>query len=359
MKKNYILLACSLFLGTFIKAQDTLLFENFETTAFYTNLDSVDLLPGFTADSLWYSCDMDMIPDGSGSNRANGWFPVRPFAKIDEYQTGYQDSNGNPDTNTAIGANSWNNNGDGSAGLESNWLVTPSVTLGTHDTLFWKSAPSQTPRYLDGYEVLLSTTTNEDVQFTHVLFTAAEMTGTPTAGDTIFSNFTFAPAGAFVHGQDGTYIQTPASSTDPAKPSYSGQLRPFSVPLDTYANQIVYIAFHHNSHDDNLISLDDVMIRGTLNPNIGIKEQSNNLDLNIFPNPAGENAQLNFELTAETNIIITVYDVTGQMVYSQNEGNLTHGRHFANINTSTLSKGFYSVTVKSNNGFSAVKMIVK
>ncbi|MGZ4035919.1 MAG: hypothetical protein ACXVP4_13740, partial [Bacteroidia bacterium] len=154
MKKIYILLAFLLTGTSIIKAQDTLIFEDFELNKFYAHKDSVDVLPGNTTDTMWYSCDMDMLADGSTTGtRPNGWFAIQPFSVVDQYQTIYG-TPGTPDTNTVLSANSWNNLGDVS-GAENNWLVTPSIKLGTHDTLFWKSAPFQTPRYLDGYEVLL------------------------------------------------------------------------------------------------------------------------------------------------------------------------------------------------------------
>src|ERR1700746_1495764 len=163
MKKIYILLTFLLAGTSLTKAQNILLSEDFELTSFYNKLDSVDVLPGTVMDTMWYSCDEDMNPDGSTTgNRPHGWFAQQPYSPVDQYPTIYGGTP--PDSNTVLAASSWNNLGDIS-GLESNWLVTPDIKLGSHDTLFWKSAPFQTPRYLDGYEVLLSTTTNDDFSF--------------------------------------------------------------------------------------------------------------------------------------------------------------------------------------------------
>jgi hypothetical protein len=357
MKKIYILLAFLLTGVSFAKAQDTLLFEDFELNNFYTNIliNSGTPPSGLAVDTNWYSWDSDATPDGStAGTRPDGWFAVQPFSTVDQYITPYLPG---PDTNTVIAANTWTN----TSTPESNWLITKNIQLGLHDTLFWKSATFQTPRYCDGYQVLLSTTTNADntvTAFSTVLFNAKEMT--VLGSDSTYSTFTFAntgtggPAG-FVHGMDGLYTD-PASTTAPI--SHRGRLRPFSKPLDAFANMNVFIAFLSNGTDDNLISLDDVMIRGSLPPGAGVNENKNDLSLAVFPNPASDNVQINYTLTAETVVSINVYDVAGKLVATQSNGSQAQGLHFAHINTAELAKGFYTVNVKTGNASSTSKLLI-
>jgi hypothetical protein len=274
-----------------------------------------------------------------------GWFWSYPFSTVDNLTP-------DGDSNSVMASSSYFTQ----PARASNYFISPSVKLGLHDTLFWKSAPYQTPRYLDGYKVMISTTTNNIANFTDTLFKAAQMIGNPaTDPDTVFADFTFFPTGAFVHGEDGLYIDI-ASTTTPV--SHVGQLRPFSVPLDAYADQNVFITFYHDSYDDNLISIDDIMVRGTL-PS-GIYE--NNLAVNIeaYPNPVvNNNIQLNFELPSETFVAIVLYDYTGRIVYSDYKGLLPQGHHFTNINTTFLAKGYYTVAVLTNDGRSIKKLIVQ
>ena len=341
MKKLYIL-AIGFVMASTVKsnAQDTLVYESFNFQSFYDALVS-DIVPppGVTPDATWYSYDRDGFSDGStGGTRDGGWFPVLPFSPVDTTD------------NVVIAANSWF---DAPAQAE-NLLITPSFTLRAHDTLFWRSATFQTPRFLDGYKVLLSTTDNDDLSFTNTLFSAAEMTGSPAPGDTVYSSFTF--SSGFVHGQDGTYID-PADLSSP-NPAHRGQLRPFSVPLDAYAGQTIFIAFYHDSFDDNLISIDDFMIRGT-NTVTGITENANDLGLNIFPNPSVDVAQVNYNLSAETNVTISIYDVTGKLISSENKGSQSAGRHFSAINTAAMANGFYTVAVQTGTTRTTAKLIVK
>ncbi|MCX6297162.1 MAG: T9SS type A sorting domain-containing protein [Bacteroidetes bacterium] len=361
MKKIYFLFATFLLTGSLLKAQDTLLFEDFELTNFYNNIlidcnATFTTPPAIAADTNWYSMDSDGTPDGStAGTRPDGWFATMAFSTVDQYTTIYGTIPA-PDTNTVICANSWTN----TPTPEANWLITRSIQLGLADTLFWKSAPYQTPRYMDGYQVLISTTTNADntSAFSTVLFNAAEMTAL--GSDSTYSTYTFAATGAggptpFVHGLDGNNIDW-ASTTAPI--SHRGQLRQFSVPLDAYANANVFIAFLDNTTDDNLLEIDDVMIRGKLST-IGIKENVNDLALNLFPNPASDNVQVSYTLTAETTVTINLYDVTGKLVASDSKGAQDQGRHFAHINTSDLAKGFYTVKVATGFGQSTSKLIVR
>lgn len=344
MKKIYFLLAIFFMTGTVSKAQDTLLYEGFQFDMSTYMINTISPPPANTIDAMWYDYDADQLADGSGAAtpRADDWWQTLPYANADLYTAA-----GFPDTNIVMSSNSWFS----PFAIADNWLITPNIQLGSADTLFWKSAPSQTPRYLDGYEVKISTTTNDDLAFTTVLMTLAEMTAILGTNDSAFSGYTFSTPG-LVHGSDGMYTEYQADSA-----RLKGVLRPFMVPLNAYANANVFIAFHHNSDDDNLISIDDILIRGTLFN--GIKENKNDLALNIFPNPATDDVQVSYTLTSETMVTINLYDVTGKLVTSVSRGEEQNGRHFASINTSSIAKGFYTVKVITNFGQSTSKLIVR
>jgi len=344
MKKIY-LLAIGFVLASAVKsnAQDTLLFESFNYQSFYDNMvDDVVPPPGNATDALWYSYDADGLSSANG--RPGGWYGAFPFSPADS--TDY-DMDGFSDNAAVLASDSW----FGSPALSDNWLISPSVTLEANDTLFWKSAPYQTPRYLDGYKVLISTTTNDDLAFSTTLFTAAEMLST--GSDTTYSTFGFSTG--FVHGQDGTYIDL----ADQSSMLHIGQLRPFAIPLSAYAGQTVFFAILHESFDDNLISIDDIMVRGNNTPMGVTADIKGDISLNVFPNPATDNAQVNYSLSNETNVTISIYDVAGKLVASQDKGSQSAGRHFSSINTSDMANGFYTVTVKTNNGTTTTKLIVK
>jgi hypothetical protein len=345
MKKIYTLVAAFMVAGSFAsKAQmDTLLYESFNFQSFYDDSLVVGLPSETTPDPMWYNYDEDNLPDGSPSGRPGDWFAAGAFADVDTTD------------NVVLASNSWTNN---AATPVSNWLITRSVKLGNNDTLFWKSAPFQTPLYLDGYDVRLSTATNSDLDFTTILFRAAEFTGSNGTNDSLFTGYNYAPTTGtptpFIHGFDWTYIENNNDSS-----RWRGVLRTHKVGLNAYAGATVFIAFHANSHDDNLLSLDDVLIRGEL-PN-GITESGINLNLNVFPNPASNdaNVQVNYNLQNATTVNIKVYDVTGKLVANQAKDVQAQGFHTESINTSNLNSGFYTISVETKEGRSTTKLIVK
>lgn len=355
MKKIYTLITSVLLISsTSFYAQTISLKQEFEGFAngFHSTIDSVAISPGNVTDTLWYTFDLDLIPDGSGASRPDGWFFSYPYSEVNHGPTGYTYTDGTPDSNTVFSANSWNNFGETSSGLEDNWLVTPSVVVGPHDTLYFKSAPRQTPRYCDGYEVLLSNSNNDPTSFTTVLSTAAENTALGT--DTTYSTFTF--SSGFVHGLDGTYIDIAAGTN----PSHAGQLRPFTIPLTAYAGQTIFVAFHHNSHDDNLISIDDVIIGSNVfAAGAGISEHGNDISLKVSPNPSKDIVQVEFNLTSESSVVLNINDVTGKLIYTENQGMSAQGNHKSTLSVSSLAKGFYTITVQTSNGVSVSKLIVE
>ncbi|MDF2436753.1 MAG: hypothetical protein K0Q95_1129 [Bacteroidota bacterium] len=349
MKKIYLLAFSFIALSAMeSKAQtlDTLVYESFNYQYFYDDLvDDVAPPPGVSSDILWYSYDQDQKDDGSGAGFSGGWQALFPFSDVDTTDLDMDGAN----DNTVLGANSWFT----PFGVASNWLITPSYVIRAGDMLYWKSAPRQTPRYMDGYKVKISTTTNDDNAFTTTLFSGAEMTAL--GADTNYATYTF--SSGFVHGQDGTYIDV-VEDPNAATIAHRGQLRPFSVDLSPYVGQEVFFAFHHNSNDDYLISIDDFMIRRTVT-GVESSSVSNELSLNVFPNPSVDVAQVNYNLPSSSNVTITVYDVTGKVISVENKGNQSAGRNFTMINTSVLANGFYTVTVQTDATRISAKMIVK
>ena len=185
MKKIYTLIAGFIMFGAFVsKGQDTLLYEGFQFVMDSYLTHTINPPPGVVSDSMWYNYDADQLSDGSGSPtpRKDDWFQSMSFSDSNLYVPGTV-----LDTNIVMASNSWFS----APGKADNWLITRNIQLGAHDTLFWKSAPRQTPRYLDGYQVLISSTNNSDISFHDTLFTAAEMTQIVGNNDSIFSGYKF------------------------------------------------------------------------------------------------------------------------------------------------------------------------
>lgn len=336
MKKLLLTLSIGLLAaGHGIAQNDTLLWADFETdpSAYIIN----NLPPGITSDTSWYNWDGDGQGDGSGGGRPLEWFWTAGYATVDS-------------TNGVLGSSSWTN----SSSPTENWLITKSVFISdTMADLSWKSAPYQTPRYLDGYFVLVSTTNNDFSGFTDTLFRAAEYVSlnNPSLPND-YSSYTFTTG--FVHGQDGTYTEF-----DPTSDSSRllGVLRPHTLSLSQYAGQNIFVAFVHKSVDDNLISVDDILITGT--NSVGIKETTADVKINAYPNPASDKLNLDLNMMQASDVTISMFDLAGRKVYSEKLGRLSQGEHKRALDITGMAAGMYQVQIATAGGVVNVKLEVK
>jgi hypothetical protein len=341
MKKNLLVAGSILLAGSAFAQNDTLLWDNFETDP-STYMQWQIAPPGSTTDANWYNVDNDGLPDGSTQGTRPGeWFWSLGFATVDS-------------TNSVLAANSWTN--DANTPVD-NVLISPRIDIidGTA-MLSWKSATFQTPRYLDGYVVLVSTTDNNFASFTDTLFVASEYEAVGSNPDD-YATYTFAPAATanplapFVHGMDNTYTENDSADLSRRR----GVLRPFSVSLAQYNGQHIFIQFKHNSHDDNLISIDEILVMGT-DPN-SVEDNSNIVNFGLYPNPANEIVNVNYDLAVASEVTVRILDVNGREVFVQNEGTVQNGR--VAVNTSNLAAGMYMVQLVAGNTVTTERLIVE
>lgn len=311
---------------------DTLLLENFE------NDPETYIEPTFPNgdDETWVNYDQDGYNDASGASRPGEWFWTYGFADVD--------------TSTLIFAsNSWTS----PASLVANYLILPPLKIDDASAqLSWKSAPYQTPRYVDGYYVIASTDCNVEECFTDTLFKAAEYISVGSLdADSGFSHYTF--SSGYVHGEDGTYIEY---HNDSAR--FVGILQPHTASLAAYVGKTVYIAIVHGTKDDNLLSIDDIMV--TQNEVTGIDETTTaTAALNIYPNPAQTVSTIDFYLSHSSPVTTTVFDISGKTVKTTYSGVLIKGNQQLLLDLTGIAAGNYDVVVQHNNGKIAGKIMVQ
>ncbi len=102
------------------------------------------------------------------------------------------------------------------------------------------------------------------------------------------------------------------------------------------------------------------MVRMDFANQAGLKENTNDFGLNLYPNPAANQTKVTFNLNNESNVSVVVTDLTGKTVYTNNLGTLTNGSHNnVAINTEAFTSGVYYVTVSSNGSQTTKKLIKK
>jgi hypothetical protein len=298
----------------FANAQnDTLLYENFDVdpTAAYLLFNSGN-------DQTWVNFDADGLPDANA--RPQEWFwSDAGFATVDA-------------NDGCLFSSSWLT---GFLPGNRNWLMTPPIFISdANAVLSWTAAPRQTPRYVDGYSVLVSTSDNLEASFTDTLFQAAQY---ESGAGNDWSAYTF--SAGFVHGLDGTYIEFDTDSS-----AFIGEQQPFSVPLAQYSGQTIYITFLHDADDDNLISIDDILVTGTLT---GLNDANAESGLVVFPNPANDKIELSYILPASTIVSAEIFDIKGSLVTTVNRGMQLAGSQKLTVDVSSLAAGTYSVVLKA------------
>lgn len=91
---------------------------------------------------------------------------------------------------------------------------------------------------------------------------------------------------------------------------------------------------------------------------LGLNEVESNIAMNVFPNPAADNASVSFELNAEAAVNVTVTDLAGKVVYTNNLGSVA-GAQQVDINTASMANGVYMVNVDVNGAVSTQKLVVR
>lgn len=322
MKKVYTLFL-SIFLSSLAIAQsDTLLWEDFESETIDYILNDYP-----TGDANLYpeylNFDIDGVADGSGADRPDEWFLAFGFADVDS-------------TNTVLASNSWLT---GFVDGAENWLITPRIHIqDAQANLYWKSAPFQLPRYMDGYQVLVSTESNIETDFLDTLAVFAEFEGALTADIEDTATYVFSP------GTMHTELQY--DSADVTR--HTGVLQQWSASLANYEGENIFIAFRHQSDDDNLISIDDILVLGT--GSVGVDEIEEVSEFRLYPNPvsSGDGVTVDYSLATGTDISYSIQTIDGREVISENGHLQLAGRHSTKIDLQQLNAGTYIFMLKAN-----------
>jgi hypothetical protein len=322
MKHTY-LLALLLISVSFANAQnDTLLWENFEAeTIDYIINDFPTGAANLYPDYLNF--DVDGINDGSGADRPGEWFLSFGFADVDS-------------TNTVLASNSWL---QGEADGAENWLILPRIHIQDDQAmLYWKSAPFQLPRYLDGYQVLVSTNSNIETDFTDTLAVFAEFDGNLTVD--------FDDTATYVFTEGIMHTEIEYDSTDVTR--HGGVLQQWSASLSDYQGQDIFIAFRHRSDDDNLISIDDLLVLGT--GSVGIDEVEAITELTLFPNPVFQNGsiQISYNLTSLSKVSFEVLTIDGRSILTESGHTQLAGQQQTTIDLKGLAGGTYLLKMVAN-----------
>lgn len=89
-----------------------------------------------------------------------------------------------------------------------------------------------------------------------------------------------------------------------------------------------------------------------------IEENNIAKEFNLFPNPANEIATLTFSTSIESKVVINITNTLGKIVYKNEIGNLSAGKHIMPISTVALVEGMYFVNLMTDNKIITKKITI-
>lgn len=102
------------------------------------------------------------------------------------------------------------------------------------------------------------------------------------------------------------------------------------------------------------------VVRANFQPNAGIKgNAATTTEFSLFPNPATDNATVNFNIANASDVSIEVIDITGKVVKTVSLNNVAAGANSAELNVAGFAAGIYSVAVKTNDSSVTKKLVIK
>lgn len=92
---------------------------------------------------------------------------------------------------------------------------------------------------------------------------------------------------------------------------------------------------------------------------VGLTENQNLKSLNLFPNPAQSFVSVSVELQMASAIALTIYDISGKVVYENKSERLESGPNTININSADFAQGIYTIEAKTPQGQLRQKLVIQ
>lgn len=89
------------------------------------------------------------------------------------------------------------------------------------------------------------------------------------------------------------------------------------------------------------------------------EKEANAFGLNVYPNPATSDVNVAFNLNNESEVSVSVTDLTGKVISVNNLGTQTAGAHKVNLDTQAFAKGVYVVKFTANNVVSTQRLVIR
>lgn len=96
---------------------------------------------------------------------------------------------------------------------------------------------------------------------------------------------------------------------------------------------------------DNTVSPAHIMNSAAGVVPVGIENQTALNGVSVYPNPFNETTTVELNMLSNDEVVVEMFDMTGKLVSSQNQGTLAAGKHFIPVNGANLAEGMYFVKI--------------
>jgi hypothetical protein len=84
----------------------------------------------------------------------------------------------------------------------------------------------------------------------------------------------------------------------------------------------------------------------------------NSMNLTVYPNPAKDVANVNYELENNSTVTLSIADLSGKVVFTTTNENVSAGKHSIAVPTSGLANGVYTYTFSAGNAVVTEKLVI-
>ncbi len=102
----------------------------------------------------------------------------------------------------------------------------------------------------------------------------------------------------------------------------------------------------------------DILQSASARSDVGVVEFKNNNQIGVYPSPAVDFAVVGIKLENSSTVDISIFDLSGKLVYQLNGSKVAAGSQEIIINTASFESGVYSVVVRTDKGILKDKVVI-
>lgn len=91
---------------------------------------------------------------------------------------------------------------------------------------------------------------------------------------------------------------------------------------------------------------------------VGVNDVTALNGVSVYPNPFNLTTTVELNLLSTDEVVVEMFDMTGKLVSSQNQGTLAAGKHFIPVNGANLADGMYFIKITAGTSVSTQKVSI-